>query len=135
MANKIKYKMRKFIIICLVSITLSSCQHEWVLRPEIRGCILSKQKKIPITARIITLPVEGEEYEVATNKNGGKFYFPKQIIKEWSFLGTEKPKGPPTTNKIIIIAKGYKSDTLDYTSYNSRNNIIDLGNILLNEEN
>ena len=85
------------------------------------------------TARIITLPVEGEEYEVATNKNGGKFYFPKQIIKEGSFLGTEKPKGPPTTNKIIIIAKGYKSDILDYTSYNSRNNIIDLGNILLNE--
>ena len=47
----------------------------------------------------------------------------------------EKPKGLPTTNKLIINAKGYKSDTLDYTGYNSRNNIIDLGNIFLDEDN
>ena len=55
----------------------------------------------------------------------GNFYFPKQVTKEWTFLGMEKPKGLPTTNKLIISAKGYKSDTLDYTGYNSRNNIID----------
>lgn len=94
---------------------------------------MSKQKT-PLTARIITLPAEGEESEVAINRNEGKFSFPKQIIEDWSFLGTEKPKGPPTTNKIIIMAKGYKSDTIDYTSYSARNNIIDLGNIILNEE-
>lgn len=46
----------------------------------------------------------------------------------------EKPKGPPTTNKIIIKAEGYKTDTLDYTQYSPRENIIDLGNIFLEEE-
>ncbi|WP_146944815.1 hypothetical protein [Chryseobacterium hagamense] len=126
--------MRKLIIIFLISIITSSCHHEWIIRPEIKGRVISKQNK-QIVARVITLPVEGEEYEVAVNKNEGKFYFPRQTIKEWTFLGMEKPKGPPTTNKIIVSAQGYKADTLDYTNYNARNNIVDLGNIILNEEN
>lgn len=53
----IKNKIRKLIIIFLVSIIVSSCHNEWVIRPEIKGRVISKQNK-QIVARIITLPVE-----------------------------------------------------------------------------
>lgn len=53
----IKSKIRKLIIIFLVSIIVSSCHNEWVIRPEIKGRVISKQNK-QIVARIITLPVE-----------------------------------------------------------------------------
>lgn len=53
----IKSKIRKLIIIFLVSIIVSSCHNEWVIRPEIKGRVISKQNK-HIVARIITLPVE-----------------------------------------------------------------------------
>lgn len=125
--------MKKLIILLTLSIISSSCHHEWVLRPEIKGYILNRQNKI-LKAKITTLPVDGEEHELALNKANGSFYFPKKTIKEWTFLGMEKPKGPSTTNKIIIKTEGYKTDTLDYTQYNPRENIIDLGNIFLEEE-
>ncbi|MFK7031839.1 hypothetical protein [Flavobacterium oreochromis] len=125
--------MKKMIFIFVTSTILSSCYHEWVLRPEIKGRVLNKQNK-PVNAKIATLSIEGEDSELAINIGDGKFYFSKQTIKKWTFLGMEKPKGPPTTNKIIIYATGYRLDTLDYTNYNSNESVIDLGNIILEKK-
>lgn len=74
--------MKKLIILVTLSIISSSCHHEWVLRPEIKGYILNRQNKL-LKAKTTTLPVDGEEHELALNKANGSFYFPKKTIKEW----------------------------------------------------
>ncbi|WP_407480998.1 hypothetical protein [Elizabethkingia meningoseptica] len=124
--------MKKWLVLLGIVVFLTSCHHEWVLRPKIEGKILEESTKKPIVSKIATLPVDGELPEVVvSNKDNGYFYFPKISTKEWSFFGTEKPKGPPVTNKIIIQAEGYKTDTLDYTNYSSKDNVINIGHILL----
>ncbi|WP_131828996.1 hypothetical protein [Elizabethkingia ursingii] len=88
----------------------------------------------PVISKIATLPVEGELPEIVNNEDNGYFYFPKISVKEWTFLGMEKTKGSAVTNKIIIEAQGYKTDTLDYTNYSLVNNVINIGTILLKKK-
>ncbi|OWP83401.1 hypothetical protein BWK59_10715 [Flavobacterium davisii] len=123
----------KKIFLYLSIITPSSCKHEWFLRSEIKGQVFNSDNK-PIDALIATVPVEGEQMEKVVKTNEGGFYFPKITIKEWSFLGMEKPKAPPTTNKIVIVAKRFKNDTIDYTDNYSKNGVINLGKIILEKE-
>ncbi|WP_407534211.1 hypothetical protein [Elizabethkingia miricola] len=126
--------MKKWIIpICIISV-LVSCHNEWVFRPKIEGKIMDKDTGKPVASKIATLPVEGELPEIVNNEDNGYFYFPKISVKEWTFLGMEKPKGPAVTNKIIVEAQGYKTDTLDYTNYSSVNNVINIGTILLKKK-
>ncbi|GEM_PF-5873358 len=128
--------MNKKKIFLILLFVLTSCHNEWVFRPEIRGIILGFDSNKPLlNAKIETIPIESEPVDYATSKNTGRFVLPKISSESWTFLGMEKPRAPALTNKIVIKADGYANDTVDYTNYSSKNNVIDLGEIFLKRKN
>ena len=111
---------------------LTSCYNEWVFRPEINGKILDSNTDKPIVGFVETIPVEGEKNEIVKSNEEGVFKLPKLSSSSWTFLGMEKPKGPPTTNLLIIQSVGYVSDTVDFTGrFSRKNNKLDLGDVRL----
>ena len=83
--------------------TLLSCYNEWIFRPEIKGVVLDKNSNKSLISIVKTLAIEGESPDSTISNNKGVFILPKKSSDGWTFLGMEKPKGPPTTNKIIIM--------------------------------
>ncbi len=123
--------MYKNITFLIIMFTLLSCYNEWIFRPEIKGVVLDKNSNKSLISIVKTLAIEGESPDSTISNNKGVFILPKKSSDGWTFLGMEKPKGPPTTNKIIISSKGFKNDTIDFTNTSSKNNKIDLGIIYL----
>lgn len=123
--------MHRKIFLLIILLSLTSCHKEWVFRPKIQGVVIDEKSKKTIIAVITTIPVEGEQAENITTNSMGFFELLKISSNGWTFIGMEKTKGPPVTNKLIIYSKGYKLDTLDFTNFSARDNKIDLGNIEL----
>jgi hypothetical protein len=122
----------KILLFSFLVFILSSCYHQWVFRPEIKGYVFDYETKKPISAILYFLPVVGENFTDTIRADiNGVFKFSKISSKEWALPSLEKPKSPPNSNKIIIKYEKYINDTIDYTEIKIENNIIYLDTVFL----
>jgi hypothetical protein len=122
----------KILSLSFLVFLICSCYHEWVFRPEIKGHVFDYDTKMPTSAILYFLPVEGENFTdtIRTNTNGF-FRFSKISSKDWAVPSLERPKGPPNSNKIIVTSRNYINDTIDCTTMKVKNYIIYLDTIYL----
>lgn len=130
MANENKCKMKKICFLILF-IVLGSCYKETVFRPQIIGKTLELETEKPLIATIKTIPLQGEIEEITVSDSLGYFILPKISSSDWFFLGMEKSKSPGLTSNIEVCLKGYKSDTINFSKFQIKNNKINLGTIYL----
>ncbi|OXG06460.1 hypothetical protein BC749_102354 [Flavobacterium araucananum] len=121
----------KIIWLCFLSIIFYSCYHEWVFRPEIKGYVYDDQIREPIVAKLYFLPVEEDFTDTISTNLNGKFLFSKISSRDWALPALEKPKGPPTSNKIIVTCPNFVNDTIDFTEVKIEDNVIMLDTIYL----
>jgi hypothetical protein len=128
--------MKSRILILGISLfSLVYCYHEWIHRAEIKGLVLDYKTHKPIQAIVSFVPIPEEDIVDKTNTDiNGFFRFQKISSKDWAVIGLEKPKGPPSSNKIIFLSKNFIIDTIDLSEKEIKDNVINLDTIYLKKD-